>query len=76
MSSNQIPKRSLGNEGLKVSAIGLGTMTMPDNQDSINTIRGALDYGVTLFDTADLYGTGLDKRLIFFRKSLEIMKNS
>ncbi|MGA5691809.1 aldo/keto reductase [Cytobacillus pseudoceanisediminis] len=58
MSSNQVPKRRLGNEGLKVSAIGLGTMTMPDNQASVDTIRGALDYGVTLFDTADLYGTG------------------
>lgn len=58
MSSNQIPKRMLGNEGLEVSAIGLGTMTMPDNQDSVNTIRGALEYGVTLFDTADLYSTG------------------
>ncbi|WP_188455033.1 aldo/keto reductase [Virgibacillus oceani] len=51
-------KRKIGNEGLEVSAIGLGTMTMPDNQDSIDTIRGALDSGVTLFDTADLYGTG------------------
>lgn len=58
MSSNQVPKRRLGNEGLKVSAIGLGTMTMPDNQASVDTIRGALDYGVNLFDTADLYGTG------------------
>jgi aryl-alcohol dehydrogenase-like predicted oxidoreductase len=58
MSSNEIPKRKLGNEGLKVSAIGLGTMTMPDTQASVDTIRGALDYGVTLFDTADLYGTG------------------
>lgn len=58
MSCNQIPKRRLGNEGLKVSAIGLGTMTMPDNHASVDTIRGALDYGVTLFDTADLYGTG------------------
>ncbi|MFE8697114.1 aldo/keto reductase [Cytobacillus sp. FJAT-53684] len=53
-----MPQRKLGNEGLEVSAIGLGTMTMPDNQASIDTIRGALDYGLTMFDTADLYGTG------------------
>lgn len=57
MRNNQaVPKRKLGNEGLEVSAIGHGTMTMPDNQASVDTIRGALDYGVRLFDTADLYG--------------------
>lgn len=57
MSNNQyVQKRKLGNEGLEVSAIGLGTMTMPDNQTSINAIHGALNQGITLFDTADLYG--------------------
>nr|WP_246202559.1 aldo/keto reductase [Virgibacillus doumboii] len=54
--NQDIPKRKLGNEGLEVSAIGHGTMTMPDNQSSVDTILGALDNGVTLFDTADLYG--------------------
>ncbi|SFF07679.1 Aldo/keto reductase family protein [Paenibacillus algorifonticola] len=48
--------RKLGNEGLEVSALGLGTMMMPDNEESVNTILGALDLGVTLFDTADIYG--------------------
>lgn len=56
MINKPVQKRKLGNTGLEVSAIGLGTMTMPDNQDSIHTIQGALDQGVTLFDTADLYG--------------------
>ncbi len=57
MLNNQFAqKRKLGNEGLEVSAIGLGTMTMPDNQSSIEAIHGALDQGITLFDTADLYG--------------------
>lgn len=56
MSSHSILKRKLGSEGLEVSAIGLGAMTMPDNQATIDTIRGALENGVTLFDTADLYG--------------------
>lgn len=57
MLNNQtVQKRKLGNEGLEVSAIGLGTMTMPDNQSSIAAIHGALDQGVNLFDTADLYG--------------------
>ncbi|MNW64972.1 General stress protein 69 [compost metagenome] len=48
--------RKLGQVGLEVSAIGLGTMMMPDNEESVRTIRGALDLGVTLFDTADIYG--------------------
>lgn len=51
-----LQRRKLGNEGLEVSAIGLGTMMMPDNDESVRTIRGALDLGVTMFDTADLYG--------------------
>ncbi|WP_059041791.1 aldo/keto reductase [Paenibacillus rubinfantis] len=50
-------QRKLGNEGLEVSAISLGTMMMPDNEESVRTIQGAMDAGVTMFDTADLYGT-------------------
>jgi aryl-alcohol dehydrogenase-like predicted oxidoreductase len=49
-------KRMLGREGLEVSALGLGTMMMPNNEESVRTIQGALDLGVTMFDTADLYG--------------------
>ncbi|PTL24690.1 aldo/keto reductase [Shouchella clausii] len=52
-----LQQRKRGNEGLEVSAIGLGTMMMPDNNESVRTIQGALDIGVTMFDTADLYGT-------------------
>ncbi|MBP1972258.1 aryl-alcohol dehydrogenase-like predicted oxidoreductase [Cohnella thailandensis] len=52
-----LQQRKLGNEGLEVSAIGLGTMMMPDNDESVRTIQGALDAGVTMFDTADLYGS-------------------
>ncbi|WP_458119456.1 aldo/keto reductase [Paenibacillus sp. Z6-24] len=48
--------RKLGNQGLEVSALGLGTMMMPDNEDSIRTIQGALDLGVNMLDTADIYG--------------------
>nr|WP_202887018.1 aldo/keto reductase [Cohnella zeiphila] len=50
-----IQTRKLGTE-LEVSAIGLGTMTMPNDEESVRTIRGALDLGVTMFDTADFYG--------------------
>jgi aryl-alcohol dehydrogenase-like predicted oxidoreductase len=51
-----IKTRTLGSHNLQVSGLGLGVMMMPDNQDSVHTIRGALDAGVTMFDTADLYG--------------------
>jgi aryl-alcohol dehydrogenase-like predicted oxidoreductase len=57
--------RTLGSQGLEVSAIGLGTMGMtmaygdPSSEaDAIATIRGAHDAGVTFFDTAELYGMG------------------
>ncbi|MFS0855045.1 aldo/keto reductase [Paenibacillus taichungensis] len=48
--------RMLGSDKLQVSGLGLGVMMMPDNQESVHTIQGALDAGVTMFDTADLYG--------------------
>ncbi|SHN63387.1 Predicted oxidoreductase [Paenibacillus sp. ov031] len=51
-----IKTRTLGSDKLQVSGLGLGVMMMPDNQESVHTIQGALDAGVTMFDTADLYG--------------------
>ena len=58
-------KRALGQHGLEVSAIGLGTMGMTmaygpggDRDDSIATIRRAHELGVMFFDTAELYGMG------------------
>lgn len=48
--------RTLGNDKLRISALGLGVMMMPYNDESVHTIQGALDAGVTMFDTADLYG--------------------
>jgi len=56
--------RSLGQGGLTVSALGLGTMDMTmacgpaDEQEGIATIRRAYELGVTFFDTAELYGQG------------------
>jgi aryl-alcohol dehydrogenase-like predicted oxidoreductase len=56
-------KRTLGNQGLEVSAIGLGCMGMsfgyapfPPKEDSIKLIRQAVEQGVTFFDTAEVYG--------------------
>lgn len=57
-------QRTLGQQGLTVSAIGLGTMGMSmaygaaDETGGEATIRRALDLGVTFFDTAELYGLG------------------
>jgi aryl-alcohol dehydrogenase-like predicted oxidoreductase len=65
-------QRSLGRQGLEVSAIGLGTMGMTmaygasDDEQSIATIRRAHELGVTFFDTAELYGmgTGSNEQLV------------
>jgi aryl-alcohol dehydrogenase-like predicted oxidoreductase len=61
--------RTLG-QGLVVSAEGLGCMGMSefygshDDDQSIATIRRALDIGVTLIDTADMYGPFTNERLV------------
>jgi aryl-alcohol dehydrogenase-like predicted oxidoreductase len=52
--------RALGTSGLTVSAVGLGCMYMsvtgrPGEADSVKTMHAAIDAGVTLFDTADVY---------------------
>ncbi len=63
-------QRALGNQGLTVSAIGLGCMGMSefygptDENESIATIQRALDAGVTFLDTADVYGPFKNERLV------------
>lgn len=63
-------QRNLGTQGLAVSAIGLGCMGMSefygatDEAEAIATIHRALDLGVTLLDTADIYGYGENERLV------------
>ncbi len=63
--------RVLGMSGLEVSAIGLGCMTMsggyggsPDRTEMIALIRGAVDRGVTFFDTAEIYGPYANEELV------------
>ncbi len=63
--------RSLG-LGLEVSAIGLGCMGMSQSygpnpgprEDMIAVLRGAVDAGVTLFDTAEVYGPYVNEELV------------
>lgn len=63
-------QRTLGSQGLRVSAIGLGCMPMSrlygpaDEQESVATIQRALDLGVTFLDTADMYGPFTNERLV------------
>jgi aryl-alcohol dehydrogenase-like predicted oxidoreductase len=59
-----IPERTLGATGLTVSALGLGCMGMSELEESIATIHRALDLGITLLDTADVYGLFTNERLV------------
>ncbi|MFM0172919.1 aldo/keto reductase [Paraburkholderia sediminicola] len=62
--------RQLGQQGPRVSAIGLGCMGMSDlygpadRDEGIATIHAALDAGITLLDTGDFYGMGHNEMLI------------
>ncbi len=64
-------KRKLGKSNLEVSAIGLGCMGMSfgygpagDKQEMISVIRGAVERGVTFFDTAEVYGPFTNEELV------------
>jgi aryl-alcohol dehydrogenase-like predicted oxidoreductase len=62
--------RTLGTQGLEVSALGLGCMGMSDfyghrdDAESTATLHHAVDRGVTLFDTADMYGPHANEVLV------------
>jgi aryl-alcohol dehydrogenase-like predicted oxidoreductase len=63
--------RTLGNPGLVVSELGLGCMGMTsaygmpgDHSEMVALIRNAVDRGVTLFDTAEVYGPFINEELL------------
>jgi aryl-alcohol dehydrogenase-like predicted oxidoreductase len=64
-------KRKLGRSGLEVSAIGLGCMGLSfglgpavEKEQGIALIRGAVERGVTFFDTAEVYGPFTNEELV------------
>ncbi len=67
---NPLGTRTLGRNGLVVPSLGLGCMGMSqmygaaDREESIATIRRALDLGVTFLDTSDVYGDGHNEELV------------
>ncbi|GAB2532101.1 aldo/keto reductase [Spirosoma aerophilum] len=72
---NKLTKVALGSQGLEVSVQGLGCMGMsdfpggtiygtPDELESIATIHQALELGVTMLDTADVYGPFTNEQLV------------
>src|SRR3989442_6667699 len=68
--NTRMQQRKLGTEGLVVSALGLGCMGMSefygsrDDAESIATIHGAFELGITLLDTADVYGPFTNEQLV------------
>jgi aryl-alcohol dehydrogenase-like predicted oxidoreductase len=63
-------KRSIGSHGLEASPLGLGCMGMSefygtaDEGEAVRTIHRALELGVTLLDTADMYGPFTNEKLV------------
>jgi len=63
-------QRQLGKSGLKVSALGLGLMSMSgiygnaNDEESIGAIHHAIDKGITFLDSADMYGWGHNETLL------------
>src|SRR3954451_15090401 len=64
-------ERTIGNRGWKVSALGFGCMGLSANygppterQEGIKIIRAAVERGVTLFDTAEVYGPFTNEELV------------
>ena len=63
-------QRKIGTQGLVASALGLGCMGMSefygaaDEAESIAVLHRTLDLGVTFLDTADMYGSGHNEKLV------------
>ena len=77
-------KVTLGLNGPKVSVIGLGGMSFSDfygkttEKNTHNILDKAIDYGINLIDTANIYGLGQSEVAIgnYFKKNLPLNQNS
>ncbi len=63
--------RHLGNNCLSVSAIGFGAMVLSpgiyqpvNDEESLTALQQILEFGITLIDTADIYGNGHNEQLV------------
>jgi aryl-alcohol dehydrogenase-like predicted oxidoreductase len=66
---SDMPMRTIGKTGMKVSALCLGAMMFgawgnPDHEDSIKVIHKALDSGINFVDTADVYSAGESEEIV------------
>src|SRR4051794_24435856 len=63
-------RRTLGTQGLEASALGLGCMGMSefygttDEGEAVATIHPAIELGIDFLDTADMYGSGANEKLV------------
>jgi len=67
----QIPRVKLGNQGLEVSKLGFGCMSLTgayssplSEEDGIAVIKHAFSKGITFFDSADIYGPHINEILL------------
>src|SRR5687767_7891746 len=68
---SEMKTRTLGTQGLEVSTLGLGCMGMsqsfgprPPEEEMVTFLRAAVERGVTLFDTAEVYGPFHNEELV------------
>src|SRR3954462_9378493 len=64
-----VNRRTLGGTGISVSDVALGAMMFgamgnPDHEDSVRIIHRALDAGINLIDTADVYSAGESEQIV------------
>ncbi|KAJ1385142.1 NADP-dependent oxidoreductase domain [Sesbania bispinosa] len=71
MAATQIPRVKLGTQGLEVSKLGFGCMSLSGGyndplpeKDAISVIKHAFSKGITFFDTADVYGANANEVLL------------
>ncbi|KAH8548073.1 aldo/keto reductase [Umbelopsis sp. PMI_123] len=66
-----VPVREIGKTGIKISAVGLGCMSLApgvygkvDDDQSVNLLNKAIDIGCNFWDTANVYGNGHSEKII------------